>query len=551
MGLARSAHYTIVFLLTLAAARAQSTPAADPLAARDRAIHAANRLTFGVRPGLIAEIERVGFDAWLERQLQATRPQAELARKMQALGSAELTTHEIFAAYALEPGQNETPEQQRAREALALRPKMELQAAVLWRAIESDAQVAEVMSDFWRNHFNIDMNKDSIGYSPIEFDRVVIRQHVFGSFHDMLAASARHPAMLIYLDNFLSRRPPSATELKAVARNVRRETGSRERGDEAQRIAEQNGLNENYARELLELHTLGVDNGYTQKDVVAVAEALTGWTVDTAGRRYVFSYQEDMHAEGDKFVLGKSIIREKRRDGVEEGEAVIAMLASHPSTADFIARKLCVYLVADEPPSGLVERVARELRRTKLDLRQAVRFIAHQDEFWDPRCVRSKFRTPFEFIAAATRACGADVADPTVLVRAAEQMGQPIYCCEDPTGYRDTAESWRDPGVMAARWRFALALAANRIPGVFVHDTFFAGIAGRPVPAMIDALARRTVPGGLRAATIVALMRIAAEQARTLEVAASRPAALRGPAPVELERRLLGVILGSPEFQEQ
>lgn len=515
------------------------------LSERERALHLASRLTFGPTPQLIAEIEQKGVDAWLEEQLAMKDAQPDLTERMSVLASLGMSIAEIVRTYDLPAPSDDTDAKRRERDRRREIPKHELRSSVIWRAVESKAQVAEVMAEFFRNHFNVDQSKDGMSFTAVEFERVVIRKHVFSPFHEILAASAKHPAMLIYLDNIVSRRPPTKTQVKAVARDVRRETGSAERGEEAARIAEQSGLNENYARELLELHTLGVDNGYTQKDVIAVAEALTGWTVDTNENRYTFVFDEDKHVEGDKFVLGKSVAREKKRNGIEEGEAIFAMLAQHPNTADFIAKKLCIYLVADDPPASLVEKVSREFKKTKGDMRALIRCIVKSDEFWSPTVFRKKFRTPLEFVAAAMRASGAEINDPAPLLRALDRMGQSIYGCVDPTGYRDTAESWRDPGVMTTRWQFAVDLAANRMSGIVCPDEVFVDIRNRPVPAMVDALARRILPAGLRSQTIAALIKIAAEHTEAAKDPKSKAATL------PIERKLLGVLLGAPEFQEQ
>lgn len=541
--------WALLLLCAAAQDAARAGNARGPLSAHERALHLASRITFGPTPALIAEIEKLGTDAFIDQIFEWTQPDAALAAKLKILGAIDLPTQEIYAIYDRpEPAQESAAARQERVRRRDL-PGRELPASIFWRAIESRAQAAEVLADFWRNHFNVDAEKDGVGYAALEYDRVVIRRHVFGTFADMLSASAHHPAMLYYLDNVVSRRPPSKTEIKRVGRETRQKTGSKERGAEAQKIAEQSGLNENYARELMELHTLGVDNGYTQKDVIAVAEALTGWTVDTADRRWTFRYDDDLHAEGDKFVLGRSITREKKRNGVEEGEAILDLLAAHPNTADFIAKKLCVHFVNDDPSPAIVEKASAEFKRTRGDLRAVVKAILKSEEFYDPANYRAKFRTPFEFMVAAIRAAGAEVNDPMVLVDQIAVMGQPIYHCVDPTGFRDTAESWRDPGVMTVRWRFALDLAANRMPGIIVPDEFFADLRGKPTAALIDGLSRRILPNGMRSQTIAALMRIAADHAKKEAAALADPKAEKPTVPIE--RRLLGVLLGSPEFQEQ
>ena len=287
---------------------------------RQRVVHLLSRLTFGPTPDLIREVEQLGIEAWVDAQLAGPQDDAMRARLTASYPTLELTSKAIYRDFvdASRGEDDDSDDEKTRRRALLRHAQRDLVSSVVDRAAYSRAQVSEVMVDFWRNHFNVDRDKDSVRYTATEWERTVLRAHVFGSFHDMLLASARHPAMLVYLDNHLSRRPPSRTELKTVARRVRQATGSRERGVEAARIAEQRGLNENYARELLELHTLGVDNGYRQRDVVHVARALTGWTVDRG--EWVFEYRDDMHDHGDKFLLGTPVPREKKRNGHREGE---------------------------------------------------------------------------------------------------------------------------------------------------------------------------------------------------------------------------------------
>lgn len=513
-------------LTTLALSQARST-----LEGRDLIVHTLSRLTFGADAALVDEVQKQGLDRWLKEQLQHTEADPKLARQLEVWPFLNMSSQEIYAWVG----------EQRDRRRLV---ESGLPASILLRGARNRWQVSEVMADFWRNHFNVDRAKGSVMYTAVEYDREVLRKNVFGKFEDMLKASARHPAMLVYLDNYISRRPPTKTELKTVARRVRRKTGSKARGEEAAGIAAQRGLNENYARELMELHTLGVDNGYSQKDVIEVARALTGWTVDTKDNKYAFLYRDDMHDRGDKFVLGKTIRREKRRNGMVEGEKIIHVLAQHRNTSVFLARKLCTYLVADDPPARLVGTTARVLRERKFDLSAALLHIVKSKEFRDRQYYRAKFKTPFEFVLSALRVSGAVIDDPRELVRRVAEMGQPIYRCEDPTGYRDTAESWRDPGVMAARWKFALDLALGRIEGVRVPETFFAELDHRSVPALVASMGARLLPGGMRGETIRVLIKVA----RRHRLAEKEGEEEDLP---PLERHLLGVVLGSPEFQEQ
>lgn len=566
--------FLAVLSIFVGLATAQLRPSEpEPLTERQKVVHMLSRLSFGPTISLVAEVEQKGRAVWLEEQLKLdSGVGSRLRDALAALKTVGLPMQELLDAYVRIPRpEDETKEQRQRRERMRRLPANELRKSVILRGALSDLQVAEVMAEFWRNHFNVDLAKGSVEYTAPSYEEHVVRGHLFSKFHDMLSASAHHPAMLVYLDNVLSRCPPSKAELQAVGRRVRRKTGSRARGVEAQRIAEQKGLNENYARELMELHTLGVDNGYKQKDVIAVAEALTGWTVGD----YKFQYRDDMHVHKNKYVLGKTVRRQKRRNGVVEGENILLLLAHHKNTSEYLARKLCIYLVDDEPSPRIVRDVARRLRKTRFDLGDIVKFIALSDEFNNPANFRSKFKTPVEFCLSALRATNAEIINPDAVIERIKEMGQPIYGCEDPTGYRDTAESWRDPGVMAVRWRFAIDLAMDNLPGVRVPEEFLDSLKGVSAPQMITTLGESVLPGGLRDRTMNVLFRLARRHAESMNPSADggddemekknakdrrrwrwRKRGVKGSKKsqkgvVPLERQILAVLLGSPEFQEQ
>jgi len=348
--------------------------------------------------------------------------------------------------------------------------------------------------------------------------------------------------MLHYLDNHLSRKPPSKQELAEIERRERRRTDSREAGEQAAQIAAQRGLNENYARELLELHTLGVDNVYKQKDVIAVAEALTGWTFD-GGREgtWNFRFRSEMHVKGDKRVLGRKIREDRDNGGVGEGEAIVEMLAEHKGTAEFIAMKLVRFLVSDQPPSSLVKDVASVYRKTDGSIPDMVRTVVKSEEFWAADTVRAKFRTPLEFLCAALRATDAEVREVNRCLAALRDMGQPILHCDDPTGYYDVAEAWLDPGVMATRWGFALDLATGKVKGVEIPVEFFDELP-QDIPRLWQHhLTKRLLPGGAGQRTRNALSTVTDEYLEKARIPDSR----------ELGPQLVGLLLGSPEFQQQ
>ncbi len=563
--------FIVGFSLLIGLAAAQMKP--EPLTERQKIIHMLSRLSFGPTSSMVAEVEQKGREVWLTEQIVAGGAVgSRLEDALTGLKTVGLPMQELINAYVKIPRpENETAVQRRRRERMRSLPATELRQSVVLRGALSDLQVAEVMAEFWRNHFNVDLAKGSVQYTGPSYEEEVVRANLFSKFHDMLSASAHHPAMLVYLDNVLSRNPPSKQDLKAVGRRVRRKTGSRSRAEEAQRIAEQRGLNENYARELMELHTLGVDNGYTQKDVISVAEALTGWTVGD----YKFQYRDDMHVHKNKYVLGKTVRRQKRRNGVVEGENILILLAHHKNTSEYLAQKLCVYLVGDEPSPSFVKDVAKRLRKTRFDLGDIVKYIALSQEFYEPENFRNKFKTPVEFCLSALRATNAEITDPNAVIERIKEMGQPIYGCEDPTGYRDTAESWRDPGVMAVRWRFAIDLAMGNLSGVRVPAEFLDSLKEKSAPEMITKLGDAVLPGGLRDRTMNVLFRVARRHAESLNPSAKDDEAERGTQEkkdrrrwrwrkravkglkksqqnvVPLERQLLAVLLGSPEFQEQ
>jgi uncharacterized protein (DUF1800 family) len=510
---------------------------------RNRAIHLLSRLTFGLTEQDIERVIEMGEEAWLDAQLApGSEANPKLRAALSEFETLDMTSGRLYR-FLTEDLAGET--QQEKRQALQRKrrePRNELLRSIALRNVQSSRQVEAVLSDFFRNHLNVSFTKGgSEDYLITDYDRSVVRGNALGQFPAMLRASAKHPAMLYFLDNHLSRRPPSKQELAQVERRARRRTGSRQQGEEAAQIAAQRGLNENYARELLELHTLGVDNYYKQKDVIAVAEALTGWTFD-GGREgsWEFRFRGDMHAAGDKKVLGK-LIREDRQQGIVEGEQVLDILCKHKGTADFIAMKMVRYFVADQPPKSLVKEVAKTFRKTDGDIPSMLRTIVKSEEFWKPETIRGKFRTPLEFVCAALRATEAQISNPDRCLQLMRDMGQPLYHCDDPTGYYDTAESWLDPGVMALRWQFAIDLASNKIKGVRVPDPLYDDLPQEIPRLWQHHLTKKLLPGGASQRTRNALSTVTDEYLAKTKLADSRV----------LGAQLVGLLLGSPEFQQQ
>jgi uncharacterized protein (DUF1800 family) len=338
------------------------------------------------------------------------------------------------------------------REALAaMNPRQAVVAELienkLQRAVYSPRQLEEVLVDFWLNHFNVYRDKNTVGMMLTSYERDAIRPHVLGRFRDMLLATARHPAMLSYLDNFQSRSAPENAPLPPGGVSA----------------GPNQGLNENYGRELLELHTLGVNGGYTQADVINVARAFTGWTIFDPQRYGEFQFNPQMHDRAEKVVLGQKF---PRGGGEDEGVRVIDMLAAHPSTARFISLKLAQRFVADEPPAALVDRMAATFTKTGGDLRAVMETLLLSREFMSEGAWQAKVKTPFELVTSALRALDADVSDTTALAFRLSEMGMPLYARIDPKGYPNTADAWSGSAGLLARINFANALTGGLITGV-------------------------------------------------------------------------------------
>ncbi len=350
----------------------------------------------------------------------------------------------------------------------------EVQSAKLLRAVYSDRQLEEVLTDFWFNHFNVFIGKGADRYLVTAYERDVIRPHVLGKFKDLLIATAQSPAMLFYLDNWQSEGPDSDAALGRPARAgnprpywARRPAvmypppGQQQPNPQNTQQKRPSGLNENYARELMELHTLGVNGGYTQHDVIEVARVFTGWTIDQPQRGGDFIYRPRLHEPGDKIVLGHRIAE----GGESEGLQVLDLLARQPATAHFISTELAERFVSDNPPPSLVNAMAKTYLKTDGDIREVLRTMFHSREFWAADAYRGRVKTPFEFVVSALRATNADVADPQPLLATLNKMGQQLYGCQPPTGYSTKSDVWVNSAALLDRMNFGLALANNKLPG--------------------------------------------------------------------------------------
>jgi uncharacterized protein (DUF1800 family) len=314
----------------------------------------------------------------------------------------------------------------------------DLAESKVYRALYSNRQLQEVLTDFWFNHFNVFIDKGADRYLVTSYERDAIRPHVLGKFSDLLRATAEHPAMLFYLDNWQSIAEGAAPRQKR-------------------------GLNENYARELMELHTLGVDGGYTQKDIIEVARCFTGWTIRNPRQGGGFYFAPRLHDKGEKTVLGVKI---PAGGGQEDALKVLEILARHPSTARFISRKLAVRFVSDNPPAALVDKLAKTYQKSDGDIREVLRVLFESKEFWAKEAYEAKVKSPLEFVVSAVRATEAEVDNGFALAEVMGRMGQPLYRKLEPTGYSNASAEWVNSSGLLERMNFATALAANKLPGV-------------------------------------------------------------------------------------
>jgi uncharacterized protein (DUF1800 family) len=574
------------------------TRAADnqPLTERQQIIHALNRLGYGPRPGDLERVEKMGLQRYLQEQLHPetiddSELQADLAKfDTLTMGETQLfktlrdeeeaqkqrRREQAEAEKKSESGTNvtasgsSTNEMQRPpaanRRARGDPPRRsylavaELQNAKIISAVESRRQLYEVLVDFWGNHFNIDVRKGPCRVLKVVDDREVIRPHVFGKFRDLLEASAKSPAMLHYLDNFQNSaaRDMSPNEQRQRAMQQAPNAQVQPVDNKTRKVG---GINENYAREIMELHTLGVDGGYTQQDVQEVARCFTGWTVDQTTGEFMFAPRR--HDNGAKTVLGHYIAP---NGGINDGEQVLDILASHPSTAKFIATELCRRLVADDPPPALVDRVANVFLQTGGDLRLVVQTIIYSPEFFSVGAYRAKIKSPFEFAVSAVRATGGKLVSDDLMpmdrrlaiesgatfgrgmdrITSAKrkslnieiiEMGEPLFAYQAPTGYPEDSRKWVNTGALIARMNFALALAEHKLIGVSASPTDLIYGADIDKPDLVlDRLNQVFLQGELTAPTRATLEKHVASgddsEASTVNVP-----------------ELSALMLGSPEFQ--
>ena len=531
----RASFLTILILALNVAPDAQRRSAGVPASPDDKTIvHVLNRIGFGPSPGDVERVREIGLNAYIEQQLNPSNvSDSAMEARLDDFKTLSMSTRELAREYYL-PALMQRREVQRARAATTANPDMQMQPErpaqgaqqgerlvltelmqqKVLRAVYSERQLEEVMVDFWFNHFNVFAGKGQTRTYLTEYERDTIRPHVFGKFRDLLGAVAESPAMLFYLDNWQSSAPDSAEMMGRGNRRMVRRPPQQPQSQNRRR-----GINENYARELMELHTLGVDGGYTQKDVQEVARAFTGWTIDAPRQGGGFRFEPRMHDNGEKAVLGTKI---RSGGGKKDGEQVLDLLAKHPSTARFIATKLSRRFVADEPPAALVDRAAARFRETNGDIREVVRTIITSPEFFSAGARRAKVKTPFEFVASAVRATDTDLRDGLPLVQALRQLGMPLYMCQPPTGYSDKADAWVNTGALLNRMNFAVTLSGNRL-----GRGGRAGAVASDTRVTADRIASEVLGGDVSSTT-----------SQTVAKATNEP-------------QRIALLLGSPDFQRR
>ena len=463
-----------------------------PLSEREKVMHVMNRLAFGPKQGDVEKVLLEGgsltdqWKSWVTKQLKPadiddSAVDAELAKQFPHL---KKTVAEMYKEYPYKPG-GKGPDWRE--------PGRELQDSVVFRAVNSNRQLNEVLCEFWRNHFCIDISPGdpkTRAWAAMNYEETVIRPNVFGKFPNMVFASAQHPAMLDYLDN---------------------------------QISKANNWNENYARELMELHTVGVDRGYADYDVIELSKVLTGWQFERG--TWKFKFNDGDHQPGVKKVMGVSIPA-----GYAGGEQAIMMLATRRDTANFIATKLCKYFVNDAPSPALVAKVENVFLQSKGDLPKVYEALFFSPEFLERGNFRAKFKTPFEFTVSALRAVDAKLDEERGVNKVLQKMGEEVYNCPDPTGYFDRAEAWLDSGVLTARWDFALGMNSGRVTGVTANDKVFDKHKGQKVDDLYKNVVRELICDDIGDRTRAVLK----EAADAGDV-----------------KRMYAILIGCPSFQQQ
>ena len=556
-------------------------------------LHALDRLGYGPRPGDVERIRKMGLEKWVEQQLHpdsiddsalderlekyptlsmsSTKlldeyPPPNVAAKKEGLSKEEYKDQlrekrQDAVAHVKKTGDDnlDRAQQQLAKLQGPNRITAELSMAKLDRAVYSERQLEAVMEDFWFNHFNVYVDKGADKWLVTSYVRDTIRPHTMGRFQDLLLATAKSPAMLFYLDNWLSADPVAFQRMRAQieARRARYQgifgggaapqertfpsAASTPQPNATAPKKEERGLNENYGREVMELHTVGVNGGYTQADVIAMAECLTGWTVHEPRKDPEFFFDERVHGQSKKVVMGHTF----NSGGIRDGEDALKFLANHASTGVFLSMELARHFVSDNPPASLINRMADNYAATGGDIRSLLKTMIYSPEFWSKESYRAKVKTPFELVASAARALNAEVPVPLPLTQWAGRMGEPLYRCQPPTGYSDKAETWVNTGALLNRLNFALTFSSNKMAGANVN---LKTLLGEDASADANKALERSLElflGG----------QVTAETRQTLEDRLDDPqvvqARLDDPVKQVNEGLIAGLVLGAPEFQRR
>ncbi len=562
-------------------------------------LHAMNRLAYGPRPGDVEYVRQIGLEKWIEQQLHPELiDDAELNQRLQRYPTLAMSSKRLLEEFprpdqgAKQQGITKEQAKEQYEQQLKLKQQQaesqiivtgndnldkaqqqlaklqgpnrivaELSMAKVDRAVYSNRQLQAVMEDFWFNHFNVFANKGDDKWLLTAYERDTIRPHSMGKFQDLLLATAKSPAMLFFLDNYLSADPAAVARMEAQ-KNFRRAryqggfaggsmptpgtfpgpatSGPPPAANAAAKKSER-GLNENYGREVMELHTIGVDAGYTQQDVIQMAECLTGWTIHEPRRDPEFFFDEKVHGEGKKVVMGRTF----NYGGEKDGEEALKMLANQPATAHFISAELARHFVSDNPPRALVDRMAKSFTASNGDIRVVLRTMIYSPEFWSKEAYRSKVKTPFELVASTSRALNAEVTITLPLSQWVGRMGEPLYLCQPPTGYSDKSETWVNTGALLNRLNFALAFAGDKMGGATIDLNNMLGEEASKDPSAALARSIQVFLDG----------QITPSTQETLEARLKDPqilqARLDDPVKQVNEGLIVGLVLGTPEFQRR
>jgi uncharacterized protein (DUF1800 family) len=552
-------------------------------------LHALNRLGYGPRPGDLENVRSMGLDKWIEHQLHPDSiSDAALDQRLNAYPTLAMTSQELLEKYppedqaakkqGLTKDQYKDQMDEKVRAAVAQmkqtsdadraqielvkiqgprRIVTELSMGKLDRAVYSDRQLEAVMEDFWFNHFNVFENKGADRWMLTAYVRDSIRPHTMGKFQELLLATAKSPAMLFFLDNWLSADPLASKEHQQEMAARRRTYqgifmgGSYPPGtfpgNPAPGVAATNqkkqerGINENYGREVMELHTLGVDGGYTQQDVIEMAKCLTGWTVKEPRKNPRFFFDDHIHTNGKKVVLGRTF----NYGGMKDGEEALKMLANQPATAHFISTELARHFVSDNPPAALVDRMAQTFVNSHGEIHEVLKTMIYSPEFWSRETYRAKVKTPFELAASTARALNSEVSVPVQLVQWVGRMGEPLFQCQPPTGYSDKAETWVNTGSLLNRLNFAMTLAGGKMLGTSVD---MESLLGKDATGDPEIALSRALDIFLDSQVAPATHEVLEDRLNDPQIVQAR---LDDPVKHVNEGMIAGLVLGAPEFQRR